>query len=121
MSGYSIAFEAGTNHGGEAYIDMRISFYDGDRLQNVHALAIPLRSRHTVENIAMCVARLMDALIGNICTDKLVRLSSDGAASIGRISGAVTRLEKWSLTLCTESDAVLTNYTWLYKIHLSAS
>lgn len=92
--GYSVAFDAGNNHG-DAYIDVRIRFYDGEKLQNVHALAIPLRSRHTGENMAMCVARLLEALIGNGWTDKLVGLSSDGAASmVGRISGAVTRLEK---------------------------
>ena len=91
--GYSVAFDAGSNHG-DSYLDVRARFFNGVKILNVHILAIPLRARHTGENMALAVARLFESLLGNDWTNKLVGLSSDGAASmVGRISGAVTRLE----------------------------
>lgn len=91
---FSIALDAGTNHG-ESYVDVRARFCAGSKLHNFHLLAIPLRTRHTGENMCDIVSRLLNALGGSESMRKVVGISSDGAASmVGRINGAVTRLER---------------------------
>ena len=92
MWGYSVEFDAGSNHG-DSYVDVIVRFFNGEKIQNVHVIAIPLRVRHTGENMALSVARLLEEMLGVDWTEKLVGISSDGAAlMVGRISGTVTRL-----------------------------
>ena len=91
--GYSIAFDAGSNHG-DSFVDVRVRFYKRGKIHNFHLLAIPLRVRHTGENMALSVVRLLEGMLGGDWSDKMVGNSSDGAASmVGRVSGAVTRIE----------------------------
>lgn len=77
---------------------MRDRFWSGNGIENVHLLAIPFRSKHTGENIAISVASLLEAVVGEDWSQKVIGISTDGAASmVGRVSGAVTRLDSMML------------------------
>lgn len=66
----------------------------GEELQNVHGIAIPIRERHTEENIFDAIRGLLNAFTGAKWLQKLVDMRTDGALSmVGRVSGAVTRFE----------------------------
>lgn len=54
---YSIAFDGGSKQG-DAFIDLRCKLFNGT-IQNIHLLAIPLRGKHTGENIFNGVCRLL--------------------------------------------------------------
>lgn len=63
-------------------------------MENIHLLAIPLRSSHTGEQMALFVAKGMEEVCGKVWNHKLIGISTDGESNMtGKYSGTVTRLE----------------------------
>ena len=93
MWAFSLASDAST-HRGKSYFDNRIRFYFPGKIYNFHAIAIPMFSRHTAENVFRLVSRFLDILYPSWRTE-LIELGSDGAnVTIGEYNGVLTKLEQ---------------------------
>lgn len=76
---YYVAFDAETNHV-ESYTHVQIRLCTGAKLEIQHVLAIPLREKHTGENMFNIVNRLFGAVGGSDWNKKVVGISTDVAA-----------------------------------------
>lgn len=91
---YSIAFDAAT-HPGESFIDVRVRRCTGEKLQNVHILAISIPESYTGENMLDAICRLQCTFIRNRRSKKLVGISIYGALPmVGRVRSSATRLRQ---------------------------
>ncbi|KAE8884816.1 hypothetical protein PF003_g31074 [Phytophthora fragariae] len=82
VSGFSIIVD-GATHQDRGYLDVRLSFGLDGALHNFHFLAIPTKTlSHTGKNYAALVLTSLKALGGDAALQKLIGISSDGAANM---------------------------------------
>ncbi|KAE9118732.1 hypothetical protein PF007_g8826 [Phytophthora fragariae] len=80
--GFSIIVD-GATHQERGYLDVRLSFGLDGALHNFHFLAIPTGTlSHTGKNYAALVLTSLKALGGDAALQKLIGISSDGAANM---------------------------------------
>jgi hypothetical protein len=89
---FSFALDTSTVEG-TGFMDVRIRVCLAGKIINAHALALPLRDKHTGEVMFNELCRLLDALCEN-WRDKVLSISTDGDRSmVGSVRGVATRME----------------------------
>ena len=104
---FSIAFD-GANVSGTNYLDVRVRFYAGNDIQNLHLIALPIEKKlkHTGENQCDIICQLFNALLPRKddagvyhWQKKLTGITTDGASNMtGRVKGVVTLLYNKCIT-----------------------
>ncbi len=81
-----------------SYLDIRICVCPNGSLENLHLIVVPFYDRHTTENIAAMICRILDALYAR-WQSKIIAFNTDGKNTmIGRHAGVVTRIDHKSET-----------------------
>ena len=89
----SIAIDAGNNKG-TSYLDLRVTCYSKNNLQNFHLIAIPTRERHTGKHQYSLIVTTFDVLAPQ-WRHQLIGVASDGASAMsGCVQGTCTHLER---------------------------
>ncbi len=93
---YSVAFD-GATYIHTSYLDIRVRVFNGDDIQNIHVIALPMVDRHTGEHMHELFEKLFNILDPRWKT-KLVGITTDGAVNMtGRHKGAVTKIQNSAL------------------------
>jgi hypothetical protein len=97
---FSLAFDGSTVQG-KSFLDVRIRFCVRGRIENVHLIAIPLRTSHTGSQMAQLVDKVMVELCGNDWKANLIGISTDGARNM---------TEKWRVTVTLLAEGTLPGF-----------
>jgi hypothetical protein len=93
---FSIALDGG-NKSDTSYLGVRVRVCIEHKLFNLHLIAIPMRDRHTGENMFNLVCTTLD----NLAPDwrkHIISVTTDGASSMtGHRQGVASRLERVAL------------------------
>jgi len=93
---FSIALDGG-NKSDTSYLDVRIRVCIQNRLHNLHVIAIPMRERHTGENMFNLVSTTLDNLAPD-WRNRIISVTTDGASSMtGQRQGIASRLQNVAL------------------------
>ncbi|TMW67423.1 hypothetical protein Poli38472_011043 [Pythium oligandrum] len=80
----------GASHDSEGYLDVRMSFGFNGQLHNYHLLAIPMQDRsHSGFNYSDLVLDVMKNVFDDSILNKLIGITSDGAAFLNKNSFSV--------------------------------
>jgi hypothetical protein len=74
-------------------LDVRVRVFVNGGIENLHLLAIPIKGRHKGKAMFELLKLTLDGLASDFWRDKLIGVSTDGAANMtGNVSGAVSLL-----------------------------
>jgi hypothetical protein len=94
---FSIAFDGG-NKSDTSYLDVRLRFAIENTMHNFHLVALPMRGRHTGENMFLLISEFLDVICSS-WRSKLIGIATDGTSSMtGRVSGVVSRIHRECFT-----------------------
>lgn len=79
--GFSIAFDGATNRE-DSYLDVRLRAHIGNGIENCHILAIPMSESHTGLAMYDHIKDVLNSLMGELWTTKLLSVATNGASKI---------------------------------------
>ncbi|CAM6027259.1 unnamed protein product [Sphagnum balticum] len=96
---WSFAFAADSSmHRSMSYLDIRIRVCLNGSLENLHLIVVPFYNRHTTENIAAMICRILDVLYAR-WQSKIITFNTDGENMMTRRhASVVTRIDHKSET-----------------------